>query len=433
MSGKKDLFGSAIGGGGLSNFLDKIDKLRKQQSFNNNENPSTSTASNLISNLAISFQKNFSSSQSKATKGDTPSTPAASNLLIVDEFDIDDNESKFTGDDTYSFNSAKSAISQQSHKSQFPSSQSDFDLNKKLIVTDQKDKPATSLSNSNTVDPEFNDKMSTSSSFYKLSSVLDDLTKNPTINSVVDEAENLKRKLLTKKKSIELSIENITSKKKPTAPQMPLVVKKIENIDMLENNDNAILDAKSENIENVTIQKTESIDNTIISSDDDLVNTEAKEDLDIATEDPKPSHIVVHLKKRPETIFSWSFMVKNKHTLIPIALSVIVYFIIFPVRISAFLFVYLIGFLVGVGFTSLIFYIMIKLDFIKYLNLTDNTEDSVQIEPVKSEEETKVDNIHSLLIQTPFLKENKTFNGIYKVLHLLFLKNEFYFMMKAQT
>lgn len=58
--------------------------------------------------------------------------------------------------------------------------------------------------------------MSSSSSLYKLGSqVIDDFVarNNSTINHAIDEAEQLKKKLLTKKKSIEHSIESFHNNK----------------------------------------------------------------------------------------------------------------------------------------------------------------------------------------------------------------------------
>lgn len=58
--------------------------------------------------------------------------------------------------------------------------------------------------------------MASSSSFYKLGSqVLDDFVarNNSTINHAIDEAEQFKKKLLIKKKSIEHSIESFHKNK----------------------------------------------------------------------------------------------------------------------------------------------------------------------------------------------------------------------------
>ena len=141
-------------------------------------------ASSLL-NKAISFHKSLNKPEKSSNQ--------VTNLLIIDDEDFDDPSAPPTP--------PKSDLLLNVHDGPLPvSSKSDFDISKRA----QENSVSTG-------------KLTASSSLYKLGSqVLDDLVarNNPTLNSVVDEADALRRRFLTKKKSIESSLDSLTKKNK---------------------------------------------------------------------------------------------------------------------------------------------------------------------------------------------------------------------------
>jgi hypothetical protein len=91
-----------------------------------------------------------------------------------------------------------------------------FLLSKCLYDKILRSNDSTNSSTNSTSESASSSKMSTSSSLHRLGSVLDDILKSDLANSMVDtaarEAESLRRGILTKKKSIELSLESMKSR-----------------------------------------------------------------------------------------------------------------------------------------------------------------------------------------------------------------------------
>ena len=171
-----------------ANLLDKVRKTSPTSSASPlaaaTSNNGSTFASNLL-NKAISFHKSLNKPEKINNQGN--------NLLIIDDDNFDDPSVPVTPQ--------KSDFLLNVHDGPLPvSSKSDFDISKKAQEN-----------------PVYAGKLTASSSLYKLGSqVLDDLVarNNPTLNSVVDEADALRRRFLTKKKSIESSLDNLTKKNK---------------------------------------------------------------------------------------------------------------------------------------------------------------------------------------------------------------------------
>lgn len=65
--------------------------------------------------------------------------------------------------------------------------------------------------------------MTGSSSLHRLSTVFDDILKSDLANSAASEADSLRKRLLTKKKSIELSFENIKARKRSNSTKQQTI------------------------------------------------------------------------------------------------------------------------------------------------------------------------------------------------------------------
>lgn len=102
-----------------------------------------------------------------------------------------------------------------------------------------------------------------------------------------------------------------------------------------------------------------------------------------------------------ENTFSFLNM---KYVLFFIFVSLIMYF--FVPKTFAFLFSYFSGLSFGVLLCVGVFFLANKLQFIKInYNISSHTGPAVQ---------ENTNNMQSLIVQTPFLKENKNFDGVYK-------------------
>ncbi len=157
-----------------ANFFDRIDKLRKPPAP-----PSTATSlpHNLFTNLAVSF--NAAKARPSADQ------VSKSSLIVIDDAEFDDPEQET------SFPSSSSIP--QLPKSQSSSSQlNTASLTSDLVLPQGKAKKLSA---------------SSGSSLYKLGSqVFDDINQK---YNLADEADSLKKRFLVRKKSIEVSIENL--------------------------------------------------------------------------------------------------------------------------------------------------------------------------------------------------------------------------------
>ncbi len=180
-----------------ANFFDRIEKLRKPAPQSSNTTAATSTGlpQNLFTNLAISFNKSRSSEPIIPT---TQSQQAVKSLLVIDDADFDDPE--------------QDSPIIQNKPVNFPKSQSSSSQLNAVLKSDLTNSDSSQCDIDLTLKPKKNSKSSElglmpSSSLYKLGSqVFDDINQK---YKLVDEADNLKKRLFVKKKSLELSIDNI--------------------------------------------------------------------------------------------------------------------------------------------------------------------------------------------------------------------------------
>ncbi len=158
-------------------------------------NQSSNSTSSLIQNLAISFHKNVMSNQnsnaaqssnssSTGVLAAAPGAKTANSLVIIEDDSYDDDESTFDYE-----NAVKSQPT-------FKTSQSDFNIKHGSDILNSSE---TNLNSGPTDNNEA--KLTASSSLYS------DLAHTASI-----EADSLRKRFQTKKKSIELSFENIKNK-----------------------------------------------------------------------------------------------------------------------------------------------------------------------------------------------------------------------------
>ena len=487
------------------NFFDKLKKknsttnlMQNTNAANNNSNnsppnsqqqhtDSNSLLTNAISNLAISFHKNLTNN-----KGENKQ------LTIIDDDNYDDND--FGIETSSLLNNSDTNIS----KAKIPASISVYDINKPAKLGELKTSATTTdinkldtgsiageshttiltTSSSSSTNSTANTPNS-STSFQKISSVWDDLLKKR--SDLADEAaESLKKKLFNK-----VSLDNIKNKRANNSSQssnnsstvttpVNIINKSInksdsdlsfstsikeENVNS-NNTNNSIIDTNNNNANSIINDNDLSIpitsnnnnNNNInnntekinsVNNDDKKIDNESKikkdNNLNYSASENKIKHANNNKNDNNNSSSnnSNSFIIKY---FFPILLSILVsFFYILPKNFSYFLLTYSFGLANGALIAILIFYLIIKLDFLKYilkdkkisafigsssLTSNENTKDS-ELDDDKYNDKCTEYKIRNLLIQTCLTKENRNFDGIYRVSLLFFIieKKIFYSLL----
>jgi hypothetical protein len=452
------------------NFLDKLKKKNSttnlMQNANNNSPPnsqhqtdSNSSITNAISNLAISFHKNLTNNKNESKQ-----------LMIIDDDNYDDND--FGIETSTLLNNSDS----NSSKAKIPVSQSVYDItNKPTKLGDLKTSATTfdinkidtnsisgeshasivttsssSLTNSAANTP------SSSTSFQKISSVWDDLLKKR--SDLADEAaESLKKKLFNK-----VSLDNIKNKRASQSSNHSSAVTTPINI-----NNKSLNQFESDiSITNPTFIKEENNSNTTnisIDSNNNSANSTKDNDLSVAitsnnndnenkikTVDNDDKMNVNESTNTKDNIIDSTVENKNRNDdnnknkntnnpvikyYLPILLSILVpFFYILPKNFSYFLLTYTFGLINGALIAICIFYLVIKLDFLKYILKDKKVSSAIGSSPYNLNDsdlelDTKYNDkcteykLRNLLIQSCLTKENRNFDGIYRVSFCIILAN----------
>jgi len=399
-SRKEQIFNSA--GGLAANLFEKFDKLRKQpqqQQHQSNINEPSST-SNLISSLAISFHKNIqtattSSNNASPTASTTPiiTTTMANltnnNLLIVDDDDHDD--SNF--DISTAINTQKSLLTKSksaapadliaSGNSGLVQSQSDFDLNNNNTVNANTAKNAISPTTAS---------IPASSSLFKISSeFLDDLRLKT--NLAVDEAEvKLKRKFFHKDKT-----QSFNSELTPSL-SMPMLMYETKKQDK----------EISESIAEPSILPEPSPETSQSATEAEIENK-------TETETEKEAQMTT-ISTPSIRLFS-SFKLAM---IVPVICSILIYFLIRSLSSFNYLATFLIyfgGFISGSLIVTFgLAFILFKYNLLQFSS--SKTVTATAASTVNNYNSNNTQQIHSLLIQTAIHKQNKNFDGVYKVRYI---------------
>ena len=415
-----------------ANLFDKFKKRNSTASSTSSSESSSSqplTASSLLTNLAISFHKNVVNHQQNSNN--TPSsTKPASNLVIIDDDNYDDDDELKVEANL----NKKQSLPLPIH--QLPVSQSDFSI-KKSNETTAKIPISPSLNNSilksanedaksTHSETSATSKLSASSSLHKISSVLDELRHSDLANTASAEAESLRNRLFPKKKSIELSIETKNSPKttsSPINPSPPSLISSSSTSSMnrIESKDKIALSSiKSASVDD------ESSDSAARPKQIEPNPKSANLETISGAESSKASETNSKLSKSlnssvMDCVEQAVERHRNKLIGFSVLLSIFVYNLSVPSKLFVMSLFYGLGFTSGVLLCILVVYLANRFDLVKYVvklndgNVKVNGESSSQPNADQS-----VEQIQALLIQTATVKENKNFDGVYKVGFIVF-------------
>jgi hypothetical protein len=447
-SSKKESLASTLGAGAgeLANFFDKLKKksstppstpqpapVQTTQTEPAQPPPPPASSGSLLSNLAINIGKRVLSDQ-KIASLNTSKTNLTLAKLLNDESNNNNNNNNDEYDDQIN-SSGNTKTPVEGSPTKVSTSQSDYELNKPVAATRTNRNSITSSSSmtdslnkaATTVPPSSEDlktdatstgehsnhhnsahaitaRIPASTSLQRISSVFDDV-----VESAHNEAEQLRRRIFTKKKSIESSLENMKhrmnsshsishSLSNPTelshTPPPPFQVVDEVFADPFEPSPTPT--PTQLHIEQITTTIPE--------------RAVARSSLSGTSKQREQ-------KKKVQLINE-----SNRNVLIAILIAVFAFFAFMPKSFSLVFIFYMVGLLSGVAATGILFYFAIKHDVVKYFLKTESSAvsdaaDAVATDEVKGAEGEKevVEEIHSFLLQTAVRKENKNFDGVYKV------------------
>jgi hypothetical protein len=459
---------------GATSFLDKLRKSSSSNSGTSGHSSSSGStsssasqsnsgvgnasnqSSNLISNLAISFHKNvLNSSKDKSTTSAGPTLLLnktgglnASNLIIInDDENIDDDNFQLTKTPIDSPTTSSASNLEIKSNSDNNNNSNISDINKSNASLDSSSSSSSSNSqpvnsaNTSTEQKQANQsqtKLPTSSSLYKISSVLDDIFKSDVVSknvsNVVDEAETLRRKLFVKKKSIESDNLKVNSNNNKVSSVASLS-KTIAEDTLSQHSSVAEATSTTSAALNDQHPKHEQ-DSSVAPSDNssfispaestnfqESISAELKANTDTSEPEIEPC-IQNSLFERESSSRSKnsSYPVNfYAYILVPIFLAVLAYYLILPKWVSLTILAYSCGVSTGILLVTFIFFLLIKFDMLKYIKpfsslINKNSGSATSVEANAQQMESSVNQqIKSLLIQTALIKENKSFDGVYKV------------------
>jgi hypothetical protein len=446
---KKDSLASTLGAGAgeLANFFDKLKKkssstaIASSASSNSsllsptqpaecsspNKTQSESSASSIISNLAINLSKRVLSDQKTASLNTSKPNLSLSKLLNDENEDQD-----LIGE---SLPKSEGSPLKSPH---MPSSQSEYDFNTRknrssITSSSSMTESLNKASENPTIEPTPKSdaiieqktaikKLPASSSLQRISSVFDGV-----VDSAQNEADQLRKRILTKKKSIECTLENMKQRMSASASANQSLNTTLENNRHGPGDDVFALpfelssDQRSNfDCSNGSPRLEQSADTPDLIDFDDA--GPANHTLQSSTSSNNLSAYVkpVEQKKRAHSIG------EHKNLLIGILVANLAFFAMMPKSLSFIFVFYAIGLASGVSATGILCYFAIKLDLIKYIlkensssdsNSTNENSDANTSNADPNDGEKKViEEIQSFLLQTAVYKENKNFDGVYKVI-----------------
>jgi hypothetical protein len=391
---------------------------------------SSNHAASLLSNLAISFHKSLSKSH-EADKDDhakiilkddeiikeeeSEEKKNESSLLTIEREESENSLSDLSLNASLSLSQSKSAHSNSKTPS-IKQSSSFYEPNASAPNT---------TANSNTASTS---KLVSSASLHKITSLFDDILKSDLANHVVDtaslEAQQLRKRFLTKKKSIDESVRSKLSLNKerdstpaetPTeiAQEIGIQSEEGEEINLQKAQVVKSMPDEHPNEPIVTLEEVKTEQSQLV---DQSQQQQQKNDLDLReTLDPglpetsTDSNIDQNLpiltstkstNKPPHKGFFGCYYLIGLFFILPFA-------ILLPFKFSLWILTFLLVFLCGILFSVLVFYLMLKLDFLKHV--LRMFQGKSEIEGQESTAQLK-----SLLVSDVNYKENKNFDGIYK-------------------
>ena len=125
---------------------------------------------------------------------------------------------------------------------------------------------------------------------------------------------------------------------------------------------------------------------------------------------------------------AYSILSNNQHYAVPLVALLVAYFIILPKSWHILIITYFLGLLNGLTLAALIIFFLVKLEMIdfaviKLKEILNSGAIKIPDKVCQNNEENFVnEQIHSLLIQSAIQKENKIFDGVYKVSFFLVFK-----------
>ena len=412
-----------------ANLFDKFKKRNSTASSTSSSESSSSqqplTASSLLTNLAISFHKNVVNHQQNANNTSSNKQPA-SNLVIIDDDNYDDDDELKVEANL----NKKQSLPPPTH--QLPVSQSDFSI-KKSNETTAKIPISSSLNNSilksasedaksTTSDTSATSKLSASSSLHKISSVLDELRHSDLANTASAEADSLRNRFFPKKKSIELSIETKNSPKTTSSPPSLVSSSSTSSMSRVESKEKimALSSIRSASVDE------ESSDNAArpkqIEPSPKSVNLETISAAETSTASRTNSKLSKSLNSSVKDCVQQA-VERHRSKLIGfgVLLSIFVYNLSVPSKLFVMSLSYGFGFTSGVLLCILVVYLANKFDLVKYVvKLNDDNGKVVSESSSQPSADQSVEQIQTLLIQTATVKENKNFDGVYKVGFIFF-------------
>ena len=458
---KKESLASTFGAGAgeLANFFDKF---KKKGLINSTSTPPatdltssgsdsahTSTASSIFSNLALNIGKKVLSDP-KTVSLISGSKPSLSLSKLLNDNEEQDFEcvphSKKTDEIKASmpvsqseFDFTKTRLSTHSITSSSSMTESLnklYDASKESTTIRQISKPGTDTSQQTTTTSP--SKLPTTSSLHRITSVFDGV-----VDSAHNEAESLRKRILTKKKSIESSFENIKTRMSSSGSTSQNLNTTIENINQNENvaelNSTINTTTPTQQQQQLSLDEVFPIDMSgtsnlnkpilVIEKAESLNNIDKNNNINIQSE-PLSSSVLFRNQKDKTIHRQTSFFYEYKHVFAAILAVILVFLLAIPKSLSSVIIFYTAGIVSGFSLASGFLYLSVRFNFIKYF-LKNIEDDSVEkstngLSFVSGQsDQIVIDQLQSLLLQTAVFKENRNFDGVYKVLGTCIYDNDF--------